>query len=146
MERGIVSVRVGLSYDLLRLSLCSMDLFCAITAQNVPPLSSSLYKQILSSCCLLLFSALCYYNAKQASLWHLAASSQHYVLLRLDSSSFFLSFHPAAISLSLSLICLSISVLLCLAPGVDLTYFGVNSVRRVGHTPAQEDKVSGGGR
>ena len=27
MERGIVSMRVGLSYDLLRLSLCSGDLY-----------------------------------------------------------------------------------------------------------------------
>ena len=29
MERGIVSMRVGLSYDLLRLSLCSGDLYLA---------------------------------------------------------------------------------------------------------------------
>ena len=30
MERGIVSMRVGLSYDLLRLSLCSGDLLYII--------------------------------------------------------------------------------------------------------------------
>ena len=136
--------------DLLRLSLCSMDLFCAITAQNVPPSFFFFSYKTNSLSLAVFFSSLRFATIMRNKHLSGILLLQVNIMCFFDSThKLFLSFLPSCCDLSLSLslsICLSISVLLCLAPGVDLTYFGVNSVRRVGHTPAQEDKVSGGGR